>query len=97
MRLKKENVTSVMEIVDTWEGGDHEFNFAEYVFMRRVNLGWGHCAGGVVMSKIAVACGLRVAVPGMIANDQDVRMLIEVYAHFSTGSVKKSEPYLDIM
>jgi len=42
-----DNVTSVMELLDRTDEPGNQFSFGDYVFMRRVNLGWNDCAGGV--------------------------------------------------
>lgn len=37
------------------------------------------------MSKVTVACGLKIAVPGMIATEEDVKMIMDISIAFTTG------------
>lgn len=64
--LKADNATILFEILN--KDDTHMFTFADYMFMRRVNIGWGDCAGGTIMSQINIACGMKIVVPGMIAS-----------------------------
>lgn len=66
--MSADNVTSLLELLDRTDEPGSQFSFGDYVFMRRVNLGWNDCAGGVHMSRIMVPCGLKITVPGMIAS-----------------------------
>lgn len=43
MKLNADNATIVMENLD--KGGvDEKLNFPDYMFLRRINLGWQKCA-----------------------------------------------------
>jgi len=64
--LKKENTTQLFEILD--KKGLNETNFADYMFLRRVNIGWDKCAGGSDLAKTNIPCALKVVVPGWIAS-----------------------------
>ena len=45
MKLTSENSTMVIESLD--KGGPGQMlNFPDYLFMRRINLGWQRCAAG---------------------------------------------------
>lgn len=51
MGLTAENATQIMEAIDRDEENSGA-NFADYIFLRRVKLGWEQCAGGTELSKI---------------------------------------------
>ena len=56
-----------MESLD--KGGEEErINFPDYLFLRRIKVGWDKCAAGVSLSLVYVPCALRVAVPGWVAD-----------------------------
>jgi hypothetical protein len=48
--LKETDSIKIFELINKDE--DNLFNFADYMYMRRVNIGWGDCAGGTIMSRI---------------------------------------------
>lgn len=70
MGMTGENVTQVMESIDR-DDEDDSINFADYIFLRRVKLGWEHCAGGTDLSKIMIPCAMKIAVPGWVMNGND--------------------------
>lgn len=50
LMLTADNTTAVMELLNKDE--ENLVTFADYLYLRRVNLGWGDCAGGTIMSQI---------------------------------------------
>jgi len=50
LRIKPEDTEKVWELINKDEEGSA--TFADYLYMRRVNIGWGDCAGGTIMSRI---------------------------------------------
>lgn len=50
------------------KGDEEQLNFADYLFIRRVKVGWDRCAAGGVLSIAYVSCALRIAVPGYVAD-----------------------------
>jgi hypothetical protein len=44
LRVKDVNVEKLMELL--YKDEEHLINFADYMYLRRVNLAWGDCAGG---------------------------------------------------
>jgi len=43
--------------------GDGVMNFADYVFIRRLNVAWKKCAIDGVFSRKTFGCGMEIAVP----------------------------------
>lgn len=95
MGLKPDNTTILFELLNKEE--TNFFTFADYMYLRRVNIGWGDCAGGTIMSQIQIPCGMKIVVPGMIASQQDVRMIMDIVIAFSTGKPALSDPYLHLL
>lgn len=94
LRLKPEDTAMVWELIN--KDDENQVNFADYLYMRRVNIGWGDCAGGTIMSRIQIPCGMRVVVPGLIASEQDVKMIVEIVTAFKYGIATYAEPYLSL-
>jgi len=94
LRIKEEDVEKVLQLTNKDE--ENLITFADYMYFRRVNIGWGDCAGGTIMSRIQVPCGMKVVVPGMIATEQDVRMIMEIMIAFNSGRAAASDPYLHL-
>jgi len=56
-----------MESVD--KGGEGEMlNLIDYLFLRRVKVGWDKCGAGNGLSVSYVPCALRIAVPNWVAD-----------------------------
>lgn len=90
--LKETDSVKIFELINKDE--DNLFNFADYMYMRRVNIGWGDCAGGTIMSRIQIPCGMKIVVPGLIATEQDVKMIMDIVMAFSTGKMATTDPYM---
>jgi hypothetical protein len=58
--------------------GVNKTNFADYMFLRRVNVGWEKCGGGSDLSKSIIPCALKVIVPNWIASPTEADMLMNV-------------------
>lgn len=65
-----------MEAIDRDEENSGA-NFADYIFLRRVKLGWEQCAGGTELSKIQIPCAMKIAVPGWIMSINDAYQLFD--------------------
>lgn len=90
--LKESDAVKVFELIN--KDDDNLFNFADYMYLRRVNIGWGDCAGGTIMSRIQIPCGMKIVVPGLIATEQDVKMIMDIVMAFTTGKVATTDPYM---
>lgn len=67
LKLTADDVAKVLELTN--HDDDNLVTFSDYLYFRRVNIGWGDCAGGVNMSRIKIPCGMKVVVPGFIATE----------------------------
>lgn len=94
LNLKESDATKIFELINKDE--DNLFNFADYMYLRRVNIGWGDCAGGTIMSRIQIPCGMKIVVPGIIATEQDVKMIMDIVMAFSTGKDSTTDPYMKL-
>lgn len=92
--LTKDNATQVLEILD--KKGINETNFADYIFLRRVNLAWAKCGGGTSLSKYNLPCALKIVVPGWIASDTESEMLINMDQVLKNGKFQYKTSFMDM-
>jgi len=45
-------------------GRDLLVNFADYIFLRRVNLAWEECSSSEGLSKTKINCAFEITAPG---------------------------------
>lgn len=75
------------------EGG---VNLADYLFLRRVKLGWEKCGNAHLLSKVEIPCAMKVAVPNWIMNDVDAHQLFESIMAIEVGQEKYYASYLNL-
>lgn len=92
--LKKENTTQLFEILD--KKGLNQTNFADYMFLRRVNIGWDKCAAGSNLAKANIPCALKLVVPGWIASQTEADMLINVDQLLKSGRYQFQVNFMDL-
>ena len=96
MKLTADNATVVMENLD--KGGPEEkLNFPDYMFLRRINLGWQKCAAAEQLSINYVPCGLRIAVPKWIADETIAIQISDLSILLRHGYPYNGHRYLDLM
>lgn len=71
-------------------------NLADYLFLRRVKVGWENCANAHVLSKIMIPCAMKVAVPGWVMSTGDAHQLFESIQAVEIGKEKYYEVYMKV-
>lgn len=86
---------SVLESVDREQ--EEGINLADYLFLRRVKMGWEKCANAHQLSKIEIPCAMKVAVPNWVMTEADAHQLFDSIMAIQISQQKYYASYLNLL